>query len=324
MGGVTGPAELRFKRKDGDSLFMEVTITNVLDNPDLAGLVFTLRDTHERKLLEERLTYQAFHDPLTGLANRALLADRLDPRPRRVSPGAAGPWRFFCSTSTTSRPSTTASATAPATRSWSRSGAASGLACARATPSSRLGGDEFAVLLEDIDGVEMALEVANRISRALRAPLTLDGNEVFVGGSMGIVVTRDRGETANDMLRDADVAMYSAKRHDKGRFRLFEADMRETARGRIELEADLRHALERSEMVLHFQPTVRLATGVDRGGRSAPALAPSAPGPPGPGRVHPPGRGDRPHRAHRPVGAGPGLPRGRGLARSGGEGPLCG
>jgi len=267
LGGVSGPAELRFQRKGGGSLFMEVTITNLLDNPDLAGLVFTLRDTHERKLLEDRLTYQAFHDPLTGLANRALLADRLAHAlvgSRRVGRPLALLLLDLDNFKTVNDSFGHGAGDQVLVEVGRRIGS-----CVREGDTlSRLGGDEFAVLLEDIDGVEMAIEVANRISRALRAPLTLDGNEVFVGGSMGIVVTRDRGETANDMLRDADVAMYSAKRHEKGRFRIFEADMRETARGRIELEADLRHALERSEMVLYFQPTVRLATGAIVGGEA--------------------------------------------------------
>jgi diguanylate cyclase (GGDEF)-like protein/PAS domain S-box-containing protein len=257
---VTGPAELRLHKKDGERLFMEVTVTNLLENPDLGGLVFTLRDVHERKLLEERLTYQAFHDPLTGLANRALLADRMAHAlvgSRRVGRSLALLLLDLDNFKTVNDSFGHGAGDQVLVEVGRRIGS-----CVRDcdTPA-RLGGDEFAVLLEDIDGEEMAVEVTTRLSRALRAPFNVDGNEVFVGASIGIVVTRDGGETAGDMFRNADVAMYAAKRNDKGRFRLFEADMRETARGRIELEADLRHALERAEMVLYFQPMVRLATG---------------------------------------------------------------
>jgi diguanylate cyclase (GGDEF)-like protein/PAS domain S-box-containing protein len=264
---VTGPVELRLHKKDGERLFMEVTVTNLLENPDLGGLVFTLRDVHERKLLEERLTYQAFHDPLTGLANRALLADRLAHAlvgSRRVGRPLAlllldlDNFKTINDTFGHGAGDQVLVEVGRRIASWVREGD---------TPA-RLGGDEFAVLLEDIDGEEMAVEVTTRLSRALRAPLNVDGHEVFVGASIGIVVTADRGESAGDMFRDADVAMYAAKRHDKGRFRLFEPDMRETTRGRIELEADLRHALERAEMVLHFQPMVRLATGAIVGGEA--------------------------------------------------------
>jgi diguanylate cyclase (GGDEF)-like protein/PAS domain S-box-containing protein len=266
-GGVSGPVELRFKRKGEGTLFMEVTVTNLLDNPDLAGLVFTLRNTHERKLLEERLTYQAFHDPLTGLANRALLADRLAHAlvgARRVG----RPLALLLLDLDNFKAVNDSFGHGAGDQVLVEVGRRIGSCVREGDTPSRLGGDEFAVLLEDIDGEEMAVEITARISRALRSPLHLDGNEIFVGASIGIVVTRDRGETANDMFRDADVAMYAAKRHDKGRFRVFEADMRETTRDRIELEADLRHALERAQMRLHFQPTVRLSTGAIVGGEA--------------------------------------------------------
>jgi diguanylate cyclase (GGDEF)-like protein/PAS domain S-box-containing protein len=265
--GVTGPAEIRLRKKSGGWLFMEVTVTNLLDNPDLGGLVFTLRDVHERKLLEERLSYQAFHDPLTGLANRALLADRLA-HAIVVSRRVGRPLALLLLDLDNFKAVNDSLGHAAGDQVLVEVGRRTQSSVREGDTAARLGGDEFAVLLEDIDGEEMAVEVTTRLSRALRAPLNIDGNEVFVTASIGIVVTRDRGETASDMFRNADVAMYAAKRHDKGRFRLFEADMRQTALSRIELEADLRHALERAELVLHFQPMVRLATGVIVGGEA--------------------------------------------------------
>lgn len=114
--GVSGPAELRLRQKSEGYLFAEVSATNLLDNPDLAGIVLTVRNTHERKLLEDRLAHQAFHDPLTGLANRALLADRLAHALAGGTRRGGSRWPCSSSTSTTSSTPTTASAIRPETR----------------------------------------------------------------------------------------------------------------------------------------------------------------------------------------------------------------
>ncbi len=265
--GLSGPLELQMRRKGGGRLFMELTVTNLLDNPDLTGLVFTLRDVHERKLLEERLTHQAFHDPLTGLPNRALLADRLA-HALVVSRRDSRPLALLLLDLDNFKAVNDSFGHGAGDQVLVEVARRIGSCVREGDTSARLGGDEFAVLLEGIEGEEMAVEITTRLSRALRAPLHVHGNELFVGASIGIVVTQDRGESAGDMFRNADVAMYAAKRHDKGRFRLFEADMRGDSLGRIELEADLRHALERAELVLHFQPLVRLLTGALVGGEA--------------------------------------------------------
>jgi diguanylate cyclase (GGDEF)-like protein/PAS domain S-box-containing protein len=265
--GLVGPAEITFRRKDGGRLFMEATVTNLLANPDLKGLVFTLRDIHERKLLEERLTYQAFHDPLTGLANRALLADRLAHALVGARRGGR-PLALLLLDLDNFKTVNDSFGHVAGDQVLVEVGRRIESCVREGDTPARLGGDEFAVLLEDVEGEEMAVEVTARISRALRAPMSVDGKELFVGASIGIVVSRDKGESAGEMLRNADLAMYAAKRQDKGRFRLFEPDLRESALGRIEMEADLRHALERDELALHFQPVVRLASGVVVGGEA--------------------------------------------------------
>jgi predicted signal transduction protein with EAL and GGDEF domain len=132
------------------------------------------------------------------------------------------------------------------------------LACARTADTvSRLGGDEFAILIEGADGREGLPE---RLGDAMAHPFTLSGNQVRVTASIG-VATASGDDTADDLLRNADVAMYAAKRRGKGRSANFESRMYADLRERLDLEAALRFAMERNELVLHYQPIVELKTG---------------------------------------------------------------
>ena len=134
-----------------------------------------------------------------------------------------------------------------------------------ATPDSstaaRLGGDEFVLLLDHINSPADAARVAERLLRNLSAPYLLNGNEVFSTASIGITTSAIAYERAEDMLRDADNAMYHAKAAGKARFVLFDREMHEEAIARLELENDLRHVLERGELSLHYQPIICLSTG---------------------------------------------------------------
>ncbi|HEY3021137.1 MAG TPA: GGDEF domain-containing phosphodiesterase, partial [Solirubrobacteraceae bacterium] len=121
-----------------------------------------------------------------------------------------------------------------------------------------LGGDEFAVLIEDVRSEREAVAVAERLIEALNPPFEIRGREVFVSASVGVVVGSGRGE---ELLRNADVAMYRAKAEGKGRCALFEPSMRAEVLDRIELEADLQRAVARNELVVHYQPVVSLADG---------------------------------------------------------------
>ena len=127
--------------------------------------------------------------------------------------------------------------------------------------ASRLGGDEFVLLLDHINSPADAARVAERLLRNLSAPYLLNGNEVFSTASIGITTSAIAYERAEDMLRDADNAMYHAKAAGKARFVLFDRKMHEEAIARFELENDLRHVLERGELSLHYQPIICLSTG---------------------------------------------------------------
>jgi len=134
-------------------------------------------------------------------------------------------------------------------------------ACMRATDTlSRLGGDEFALLLEDIRDVSDALRVAERVQEHLSQPFNLHGSEIFTSASIGITLSRKGYTGPDDLLRDADIALYRAKAQGRARHEIFDKDMHARAVERLELESGLRRAIERQEFVVHYQPIVDLAT----------------------------------------------------------------
>jgi diguanylate cyclase (GGDEF)-like protein len=135
-------------------------------------------------------------------------------------------------------------------------------ACLRpADTAARLGGDEFAVLLEDTPDLSDAIQVAERIIDALRSPFSLQGKEVFIHGSLGIAFSSNGREQASELLRNADVAMYKAKSHGKGRYELFKPSMHAAVLERMELKAELQRAVDHGEFAVHYQPLVYLDDG---------------------------------------------------------------
>ncbi len=198
--------------------------------------------------------HQAFHDPLTDLPNRALFVDRLELGLRRTQRSKSKLAVLFLDLDRFKIVNDSL-------------GHAAGDDLLRQVAgrlvdsirpgdtAARFGGDEFAILLEDVDGRELAEHVAERILGALRAPLTVAGRDVFVTASIGIAMDACNAE---DMIRDADLAMYRAKAEGKGRAATFEPSMHAAVVERAELEADLQRVIERNELVLHYQPIVAL------------------------------------------------------------------
>jgi Amt family ammonium transporter len=136
------------------------------------------------------------------------------------------------------------------------------LGCVRAgDTAARLGGDEFAVVVEECGGLEEVWRIAERLLYAARLPFMVAGREIVLSASIGIASSDAGGETGGDLLRNADVAMYRAKREGKGQVVLFEASMHAAVRERLDLQADLRGAVERGEFALVYQPIVALASG---------------------------------------------------------------
>jgi diguanylate cyclase (GGDEF)-like protein/PAS domain S-box-containing protein len=259
--GHTGLVEFRIRRRNGDYVHTETLRTPLLHDPNVRGIVLNTRDVTERKQFEEQLSHQAFHDSVTTLANRALFHDRvthaLERQVREHEPISV----LFMDLDDFKTINDSLGHAAGDQLLYEVGERLKG--CLRAADTAaRLGGDEFAILLEDSEEGVQAADVAERIMQMLEEPFTLEGKEVFVRASVGIA-TAD-GERAGDveeLLRNADVAMYMAKERGKGRYQVFEPAMHDTALKRLELKADLQRAIEHEEYRLHYQPVIELETG---------------------------------------------------------------
>ncbi|MDP9327823.1 MAG: EAL domain-containing protein, partial [Actinomycetota bacterium] len=262
--GHTGLIEFRARHKEGHWVFVETLRTALLHDPNVGGIVLNTRDITERKEFEEQLSHQAFHDSVTNLANRALFHDRVEhalERQLRDHKPVAVLFMDLDDFKTIND----SLGHAAGDQLLSEVGERVRSALRAADTAARLGGDEFAILLEDGGEGIQAVDVADRIMQSLEAPFSLDGQEVFMRASIGIAVAEDVREGSDDaveeILRNADVAMYMAKENGKGRYQVFEPAMHETALRRLELKADLQRAVEHGEFVLHYQPVIELESG---------------------------------------------------------------
>jgi diguanylate cyclase (GGDEF)-like protein/PAS domain S-box-containing protein len=252
--------EARCCRKDGEWRWIEVGVTNLLDDPSVCGIVANQRDITERRAFQEQLTHQAYHDALTKLPNRALFQSRLDVALARASRRQntiavlfVDLDRFKVINDSLGHETGDELLVAVAER---LSHAVRG-----EDTVARMSGDEFTVLLEEVEDETEAARVARRIIDDIRQPIDLGGHQVFVGASVGIALSHNGEDRAEDLLRDADLAMYRAKERGRSRYEVFETTMGARARLRLDLEAELRRALDNDELVLHYQPEVSLVSG---------------------------------------------------------------
>jgi diguanylate cyclase (GGDEF)-like protein/PAS domain S-box-containing protein len=257
--GVTQPSEWRVRRPDGSWLHAETIGTNLLDDPAVAGIVLNARDVSERKLLEQQLTHQAFHDPLTGLANRALFRDRVSHALTLASRQGGSLAVLFLDLDDFKKVNDSLGHS-EGDRLLVEASKRLRASARESDTVARLGGDEFAVLIEDVEQEESREAVVERIAGALESPFVLSGTEIRIHASTG-VATAGRGDTADALLRMADVAMYAAKRQGKGRHVDFDPRMYTDVVDRLEMEKDLRLAIDRGELQLFYQPIVALDTG---------------------------------------------------------------
>ncbi|MFN3486451.1 MAG: putative bifunctional diguanylate cyclase/phosphodiesterase, partial [Planctomycetota bacterium] len=227
----------------------------------LGGRLVTATDVTERTSLEQQLLHDAFHDSLTGLPNRALFMDRLGQSLRHAQRRRERLFavlfldldRFKLVNDSLGHGAGDRLLVEIARRLE---------ACIRpGDTAARLGGDEFTVLLEDVrDGADAA-QVAERIQREILRPVTLDGQDVFTSASIGIALSAAGYERAEDILRDADIAMYRAKAKGGSRSEVFDPAMHARAVALLKMETDLRRAIERGEFEVHYQPIVSLRDG---------------------------------------------------------------
>ena len=263
-GRTSGPVEIRLRRADGSFLPVEGLVTNACEEPAIGGFIFNGRDVAERKAMEASLTHQAFHDSLTGLANRALLLDRLG---HALRSGARDGRHTAVLLLDLDDFKTVNDSLGHEAGDRLLVTIAGRLAeCIRAgDTAARLGGDEFALVVEGVAGPGEAEALAGRIIEEVGRPVDLDGHVLLLGTSIGVTIAEGLGRDAQGVLRDADAALYAAKADGKGRHRVFEPGMLHAAERRLELITDLHLALERSELELHYQPILRLADGVVAG-----------------------------------------------------------
>jgi diguanylate cyclase (GGDEF)-like protein/PAS domain S-box-containing protein len=258
--------ELRYNHKRGHVVWSLLSVTVIRDSlSNSVNLIFQIQDITDRKRAEERLLHEAFHDGLTGLPNRALFMDHLK---LSVERGKRRDDRLFAVLFLDlDRFKVINDSLGHMVGDQLLVGIARRLEiCLRPGDTvARLGGDEFTVLLEDLMSVTEAIEVADRLQKALALPFNLNGHEVFTTVSIGIALSSTGYDRPEEVLRDADTAMYRAKMLGKARHEVFDKTMHARAMHLLQMESDLRRAIERKEFVLHYQPIVALETGTIRG-----------------------------------------------------------
>jgi diguanylate cyclase (GGDEF)-like protein len=237
-----------YERTRPDGTVLEIRNKTLPDG----GFVRTLTDITERRSAEAKIVHLARHDPLTGVANRALLRQRLD----EAAADLANGYHFavlmidldhFKSINDSHGHligDKLLSEMAARLRSLVRTG----------DLVARLGGDEFAVVAHDVSAGAQATALAERICRAAQQPFQIEGQNLFVGASVGIALAPQDGRRVQELLQAADLALYAAKSAGRGTFRLFSREMEAAQRARLSLEADLRAAIAHEQFELHYQP----------------------------------------------------------------------
>jgi diguanylate cyclase (GGDEF)-like protein/PAS domain S-box-containing protein len=249
------------QHRDGSVVEVELTTIPILVDEKVVGTYHIARDIGDRKETERKLETQALHDFLTGLPNRSLFEDRLEhaiERGRRAGNRIA---LAYLDLDGFKEVNDTAGHAA-GDRLLQQIGARLSCFLRGGDTVARLGGDEFAVLLEDVEGVDGALGAAKRITDLFAEPIALESGEVRAGASIGISLSSVDMEDSDELVRQADVAMYAAKRLGGYRYELYTPELEEENKKHdnpVMLEEDLRGAIERDELTVHYQPIVDLA-----------------------------------------------------------------
>jgi diguanylate cyclase (GGDEF)-like protein/PAS domain S-box-containing protein len=250
--------EMRLRRRSGEHFPAWVGITAVLDDEgDLASYVCFFSDISERKASEQRIHRLAYYDALTHLPNRTLFQDRLHNALQQADRQSQWVVLMFLDLDRF-KPINDSLGHAAGDR-MLKDMATRLLACVNDDDTvARMGGDEFTLLLQPADSRESALNqaihVAEQILASLVRPFVLENREFFVTASIGIALSPQDGNELSQLMKNADTAMYHAKERGKNNFQFYQADMNASALERLELESDLRHALEQQEFMLYYQP----------------------------------------------------------------------
>ncbi len=256
--------EFRLRHADGRWLHFESVVRNLIQHKNIGGIVYNARDITERKHAQEQLLFNATHDALTGLPNRALFLGRLQSvvdRMKRHSQEAAAVLFIDIDDFKVVN-----DCYGHATGDLLIKEVSNRLRASMRSDGTiaRMGGDEFTMLVEDVTDPSDAIRVAERIQSSFTRPFLLEGLEIFKSTSIGIALTSPQ-TSAETVLQNADIAMYRAKDQGKACSELFDRTMHEQVMSRLLLEAKLRSALENEELTLHYQPIVSVKTGAVQG-----------------------------------------------------------
>ena len=255
--GASVTALWRVHHESGSLRYVEVIAKNLLSDRTVDGIVLTLRDVSERKDLEEELKHQAFHDALSGLANRALFRDRLEHALARSERSKASLAVLFLDLDDFKVVNDSLGHAA---------GDALLVEVAKRVTNSlrggdtaaRFGGDEFAILMEEIVSTDEACDVATRILTDLNEPIRIRDHDIHVRASIGIAFNASGTEQPAELIQAADVAMYSAKALGKGRYQVYKPELQMAVVERLERTADLQRAVDNREFEVHYQPILSL------------------------------------------------------------------
>ena len=264
--GTEQAAEFRLRHADGSWHWVDAICLNLSHDPAVGGVLLNYRDVTERKRLEHQLQHEAFHDSLTGLANRALFGDRVTHALSRVSRDTTSRLAVLFVDLDDFKVVNDSLGHAAGDELLALVAERIRACLRRADTPARLGGDEFGILLEEASH-DTAAEIADRILNALSQPFALAARQLFVGASIGIAMGNDRegasaeGESADELLRNADAAMYTAKSRGKGRYEFYEVEMHASALRRLEVRELMQSSLEAGDFALRYQPIVELVSG---------------------------------------------------------------
>jgi diguanylate cyclase (GGDEF)-like protein len=256
--GTLSAGEFRLNGRKGTGTY-EVFVQDLSANPSVNGLVLTAHDVTDRLALQDEMEQRALHDTLTGLPNRALLADRFERALRAADRSGASAGLLLLDLDRFKEVNDTFGhhygdellrQIGPRLSAVLRS----------VDTIARLGGDEFAVLLQDVNGVEDAVEVATALLTALSTPFHVEGVDLDVEASVGVVISGEHGRDPVVLMQHADIAMYIAKRQHLGVF-AYDPSVDGHSATKLAMIGDLRRGLQRGELVLYYQPKINIRTG---------------------------------------------------------------